>query len=152
MIATFWNVLNKYADETKKRFGVDSEKYETVQEIEKLLQFAYDTNNCFDKVEINAKPKNEVEAFLFDKLADVLVFKDKDGYYYEIEGHHMDSASEVLEYIIDDRAHRYKKMRDVYIKRFSKAVDATAEDWQSLMKQSIEINFGNIVRKRSNEK
>ena len=144
MIATFWNVLNNYADEAKNKFGYESEKYRTVQEIEKLLQFAYDTNNQFDKVALNKKPQTEAEAYVFEHLPEVQVFKDPDGYYFEIDGHHKDSASEVLNYIVEDRANKYKRIKSKYINKFNRAVDDTISDWAETMKQSLEINMNDI--------
>lgn len=144
MIATFWNILNSYADRSKKTFGAESVQYKTVQEIEKLLQFAYDNNNQFDKIELKKKPETDAEAYIFDRLPDVLVFKDEDGYYFEIDGHHKDNASEVLDYIVEDRANKYKKLKNKYINKFNKAIDETVSDWAGTMKQSLEINLQNV--------
>ena len=151
MIATFWDILNKYADEAKKQFGMDSEKYKTVQEIEKLLQFAYDTHNQFENVELNVKPKNELQAYVFANVPDLFVFKDADGYYYEIEGHHKDSISEVLDFIIDERTHKYKQLRKKYTKAFKSAIEQTASDWVEVMESAVDINMSKVIKGEEGE-
>lgn len=127
MIATFWSKLSDYADFTKREYGKKSERYEAVQEIEDLLQEAYDECNQFDNVAIDARPKTEVETYVFKHLPEVKVFEDKDGYYYEIDGYHKDTAAEVLDYVISERHSKYKRMNSIYLSKFKDACKGLVE-------------------------
>ena len=122
MIATFYDKLFAYADKVKGKYGKESKEYKIAKEIEDILQGAYDENNQFDGNTLDKKPTNDIEAYVFDRLPEVKVFHDNDGYYYEIDGHHKDTPSEVLDYVLKDRDNAYRNMALVYEKACSKAV------------------------------
>lgn len=151
MIATFWSKLFEYADRVKKECGKMSAEYKTVHEIEDILQKAYDENNQFENVVIGAKPKSETEAYIFEHLPEVKVYLDDDGYYYEIEGHHKDSASEVLDYIIREREHANIELRQAYTKASLNAINAFTKKMQKKMIDELDIMLQKSMAEKKNE-
>lgn len=142
MIATFWDKLGAYADSVRTRNGKNSEKYRAVQEIEQILQEAYDECNQFDKEAINVRPRTETEAFLFEHLPEVHVFEDRDGYYYEIDGHHKDTAAEVLDYVIQERRSKYKRMNAMYLNKYKEACKKMVMELYTDTKDSFMQSLG----------
>lgn len=137
MIATFWDKLFEYADKVKKEHGKASAEYKTVHEIKGILQAVYDGNNQFENAVIDAKPKTKAEAYIFEHLPEVKVFKDNDGYYYEIDKHHKDTPSEVINYVLMGRDQAYRSIGNVYKKACEKAVN----DFTTALKTTLLKEF-----------
>lgn len=142
MIATFWDLLFGYADEQKKVHGVNSKEYKITHEIENLLQEAYDKNNKVSIETMEREPKDKDEEFVFKELPEVKVFIDCDGYRYELDGKHFDSAPEILHYIITDRRQKYKQMNARYNNKFKKAIRSIAAEWYINLKGNFMTLLG----------
>jgi hypothetical protein len=112
MIGKFWDALFDYADKAKEEG--DMRKYEICQEIEDLLQKAYDDGLKCSKVIKSHKPKTKVEELVMS-IPDIKVYKDKnDGYiWYELSamngGHETDRfdyPEEIIKKLIEYRTNR----------------------------------------------
>lgn len=129
MIGKFWSVLFKYADQTKKMYGVTSEQYKTVQEIEDLLQQVYDEGIQYE-IDMDMRPTCKEEAIAFT-ITGLERHTDGEHLFYELDGRHFDTPKEVLEYVIKDREREYRYMRRQYeraVKKWTRDVgDALLE-------------------------
>lgn len=122
MLATFWDKLFEYKDKVKKEYGKKSIQYRTATEIEDILQEAYDECNRIKDIEaLNARPRDNNDRFIFEKLPEVKIYEDKDGYYYILDGQHLETSAEVFDYIIKDRRNKYKQMNAKYVSQFRSA-------------------------------
>lgn len=143
MIATFWDKLFEYGDKVKKEYGIKSPQYETVHEIEDILQEAFDECNRIKDVEVlDAKPKDKLEMLIFEKLPEVTICEDRDGYYYMLDGQHFETSSEVLDYIIKDRRHKYKQMNARYNNKFKQACAQMVKELYNDTKQKFMDSLG----------
>jgi len=138
MLATFWDKLFEYKDKVKKEYGKKSAEYKTVHEIEDILQEAYDEcNRIKDITAINVRPKSENDRYIFEKLPEVRVCEDKDGYYFMLDGMHFETASEVFDYIIRDRRQNYKELNARYNNMYKDACSQLVKKLYSETKQSF---------------
>lgn len=108
MIATFFDNLFAYADMVKEEKGVESEAYQTVQFIEDMLQKVYDDHTRLARSVTDFKPQTKEQILVF-RAGHIEVFEDKDGYYYEMDGRHFDTLTEIFDAVIEDRESNYRK-------------------------------------------
>jgi hypothetical protein len=111
MIGKFWDMLFAYADKAKA--NGDKERYEIVQEIETMLQTAYDLGVSSSSVIVDYRGRGDMERLILS-IPDIRVYHDKtdDTVWYELDFEYeehggtrrFDTPQEVIKYLIQYRA------------------------------------------------
>lgn len=132
MIGKVWDMLFEKADHYKKEYGADSAEVKVIREIEDGLQEIWDYGERFATA-LDVKPKNKSEAIAVGVGA---IARSADGeVFYELEGHHLDTASDVISYIVQDRQDKYTKLKNSHAKKYIKLINEYQNSIDALEKE-----------------
>lgn len=147
MVSKFFDKLFELADEAKERARdnnpkakyATSEEYKTIKRVIDTLQNIYDEGIRFDDKHFDEKPKTSAEAIVFG-IKQIKIFEDEqDGdICYEIDNKHFDSPTEVMDYILIDRANEYRVIKENCINAMKETL---REEIQMRMEQEMDIRF-----------
>ena len=112
MIAKFWNSLFRLADtyreksikaEYKEAKEMAKHKYDAIEEVQVLLQNAWDNGEENKEALDGCRPTNPHEELIL-QIAGLEIYQDPDDkqIFYELDNHHFDTEDEVLSYIIQN--------------------------------------------------
>ena len=142
MISKFFDILFDFGDEAKEKYGKKSPEYLTVRKITDALQKVYDDGVRWNDSDLDRKPKSKAEAIAFG-IKQIKVYEDmEDGdTCYEIDNKHFDSPTEVIEYILEDRAANYSAIKKLCFDTMQKTLKA---EIQMRLDAEMSTRFGTM--------
>ena len=125
MIGAFWQELFTLTDAVKKEYGVDSDEYRILKELDNRFQRVYDQKNAITH-EVIGVPLDGPEGALLKEVDGLRVTRDDEGFRYLIDGVTCDTPAEVLFYLIRDRNRRYESLMSKYEDAIFNAIERTS--------------------------